>query len=72
MSIYYMEVVQVRLPEKIVKKIDDLVAQGFYSSRSDFIRTKIRRVLEEQMASQGGHSAHPSQRSFKFEEAAAR
>jgi len=64
-----MEVVQVRLPEKIVKKIDDLVAQGFYSSRSDFIRTKIRRVLEEQLAAQGGHSAHSDQRSFKFEEA---
>lgn len=51
-----MEVVQVRLPEKIVKKIDDLVAQGFYSSRSDFIRTKIRRVLEEHLANQNGNN----------------
>jgi len=66
-----MEVVQVRLPEKIVKKIDDLVAQGFYSSRSDFIRTKIRRVLEEQIASQGNNPAagSSSHRQFRLEEA---
>ncbi|MGC9310207.1 MAG: ribbon-helix-helix domain-containing protein [Candidatus Aenigmatarchaeota archaeon] len=51
-----MEVVQVRLPEKVVKKIDDLVGQGFYSSRSDFIRTKIRRILEEQIAGQNGQA----------------
>jgi Arc/MetJ-type ribon-helix-helix transcriptional regulator len=66
-----MEVVQVRLPEKIVKKIDDLVAQGFYSSRSDFIRTKIRRVLEEQIASQGNNpvAASSAHRQFRLEEA---
>jgi Arc/MetJ-type ribon-helix-helix transcriptional regulator len=64
-----MEVVQVRLPEKIVKKIDDLVAQGFYSSRSDFIRTKIRRVLEEQIAAQGGSSAGAAHKQFRLEEA---
>ncbi len=66
-----MEVVQVRLPEKIVKKIDDLVAQGFYSSRSDFIRTKIRRVLEEQIATQGNNSGAVSSthRQFRLEEA---
>ncbi len=67
-----MEVVQVRLPEKIVKKIDDLVAQGFYSSRSDFIRTKIRRVLEEQIATQGNVSvsnAAAHQKHFRLEEA---
>jgi Arc/MetJ-type ribon-helix-helix transcriptional regulator len=53
-----MEVVQVRLPEKIVEVIDEMVAQGFYSSRSDFIRTKIRKTLEEQ--SQNGNGLPPA------------
>ncbi|MBN2095021.1 MAG: ribbon-helix-helix protein, CopG family [Candidatus Aenigmarchaeota archaeon] len=67
-----MEVVQVRLPEKLVKKIDELVAQGFYSSRSDFIRTKIRRVLEEQLASQNhGAQPHTQQRLLRRDDARA-
>jgi len=41
-----MKVVQIRLPEKLVKKIDELVEQGYYESRSEFIRTKLREIIE--------------------------
>jgi len=42
-----MKVVQIRLPEKLIKKIDELVEQGYYESRSEFIRSKLREVIED-------------------------
>jgi len=37
-----MKVVQVRIPKKIIDKIDGFVKEGYYSSRSEYIREKIR------------------------------
>jgi Arc/MetJ-type ribon-helix-helix transcriptional regulator len=41
-----MEVVQIRLPKKLIKKIDELVEEGYYGSRSEFIRSKLREIIE--------------------------
>ena len=41
-----MKVIQIRLPEKLIKKIDELTQEGFYESRSDFIRSKLREIVE--------------------------
>lgn len=47
-----MELVQVRLPEKLVSELDLFVKRGYYSSKSDVIRDAIRRlVLEKQVGS---------------------
>ena len=43
----YGEIVQLRLPPKMVKEIDRIVKGGEYSSRQDFIRYKLREVLKE-------------------------
>ncbi|RLJ04516.1 MAG: CopG family transcriptional regulator [Candidatus Aenigmatarchaeota archaeon] len=42
-----MRVVQIRLPKKIVEKIDEIIEKEFYSSRSEFIRVKLREILEK-------------------------
>jgi Arc/MetJ-type ribon-helix-helix transcriptional regulator len=41
-----MEVVQIRLPKRLIKKIDELVQEGYYESRSEFIRSKLRELIE--------------------------
>ncbi len=47
-----MELVQVRLPEKLVSQVDVFVKRGYYASKSDVIRDAIRRlVLEKQVGS---------------------
>ena len=47
-----MVLFQVRLPEKVVSSIEDLVKNGFYESKSDLVRDAIRRfVFEEQIGS---------------------
>ena len=40
-----MDTVQVRLTQGIVKKIDELVETGVYSSRSDVLRDAVRRLV---------------------------
>jgi len=42
-----MEVVQVRLPKKLIDKIDEIVQKGYYQSRSEFIRSKLREIIGE-------------------------
>ena len=43
-----IEVVNLRLSPELIKIIDSLIAQGLYSSRSEFIRDICRNyVLEE-------------------------
>jgi len=37
--------IQVRLPDKLVEKIDGLVERGFYANRSDAIREGARHVV---------------------------
>ena len=47
-----MPVAQVRIPEGLVKEVNNLVKRGFYSSKSDVIRDAIRKlVLEKQIGS---------------------
>ena len=42
-----MDTVQIRLSKGILDKIDELVEQGLYANRSDFIREAVRsRVLK--------------------------
>jgi len=41
-----MEVVQIRLPSKLLKKIDEQIQHGLYESRSEYIRSKLREVIE--------------------------
>ncbi|RLG67271.1 CopG family transcriptional regulator [archaeon] len=41
-----MRVVTVRLPEKMLKALDQLVQKGIYSSRSDAIRAMVRKELK--------------------------
>ncbi len=38
--------VQVRLTEKIIEKLDELVEKGMYSNRSQVIRDAVRRHAE--------------------------
>ncbi len=43
-----MNVVPIRLPDKIIEEIDKMVQEGFYSNRSSAIRIIVTRyVLEE-------------------------
>jgi Arc/MetJ-type ribon-helix-helix transcriptional regulator len=37
--------VSLRLPRKIIEEVDKVVEQGFFQSRSDFIREAIRQYL---------------------------
>ena len=40
-----MDVVQVRIPREMIKKIDELVKRGVYPNRSEAIRDAVRRFL---------------------------
>ncbi|HLC54012.1 MAG TPA: ribbon-helix-helix protein, CopG family [Candidatus Nanoarchaeia archaeon] len=40
-----MDTIQVRLGSGLVKKIDELVDTGIYSSRSDVLRDAVRRLV---------------------------
>jgi len=40
-----MEIITIRLPIWMIKAIDDLVQQGLYPNRSEFIREAIRSHL---------------------------
>ncbi|RLG14553.1 MAG: CopG family transcriptional regulator [Candidatus Nanohalarchaeota archaeon] len=42
-----MKVIQIRLPMKLLEKIDELIKEDYYSSRSECIREKIRESLKE-------------------------
>jgi len=44
-----MKIVSFKLPEYYVELIDKLVKEGLYHSRSEFIRTAVRKVLEREM-----------------------
>jgi len=39
--------VQIRLPEKLVKTIDKLIKEGYYSSRSELYADALRRFLND-------------------------
>ena len=40
-----MELVQVRLPKKLIEEIDAQVSKGRHASKSDFIRDAIRKEI---------------------------
>ena len=44
-----MDTVQVRLGHGLVRKIDELVDTGLYSSRSDVLRDAVRRLVLDKL-----------------------
>jgi Arc/MetJ-type ribon-helix-helix transcriptional regulator len=44
-----MDTVQIRLTNGIIKKVDDLVESGLYSSRSEVVRDAVRRLVLDKM-----------------------
>ena len=44
-----MDTIQVRLSHGIVKRIDELVETGVYSSRSDVLRDAVRRLILDKL-----------------------
>ena len=44
-----MELMQVRLPEKLIKEVDRFVKKGYYSTKSDVIRDAVRKLILEKM-----------------------
>ena len=45
-----MVITQTRLPKKLVEQIENIVKQGSYENKSDFIRDAIRKKIFEEMA----------------------
>ncbi|MEM1538359.1 MAG: ribbon-helix-helix domain-containing protein [Candidatus Nezhaarchaeales archaeon] len=45
-----MKVVTVKLPEFLLKKLDELVEAGIFPSRSEAIRTALRNQIEKELA----------------------
>ena len=44
-----MDTIQVRLSHGIVKRVDELVETGVYSSRSDVLRDAVRRLVLDKL-----------------------
>ena len=44
-----MDTIQVRLSHGIIKRIDELVETGVYSSRSDVLRDAVRRLVLDKL-----------------------
>ena len=44
-----MDTIQVRLSHGLVKRIDELVDTGVYSSRSDVLRDAVRRLVLDKL-----------------------
>jgi metal-responsive CopG/Arc/MetJ family transcriptional regulator len=42
------DVVHIRIGEKLIKAIDDVVKETTYSSRTEFIREAVRKQVEEE------------------------
>jgi len=48
-----VRVVTVKLPESYLEIIDRLVNLGRYASRGEFIRTAVRKLIDEELAKEG-------------------
>ena len=46
---YALKLVTVKLPEGLIKGLDDLVKQGMYPSRSSAIRAAVRDMLKREL-----------------------
>ncbi|MCJ7771186.1 ribbon-helix-helix domain-containing protein [Candidatus Bathyarchaeota archaeon] len=44
-----MKIVPAKLPEGLIKGLDDLVRQGMYPSRSSAIRAAVRDMLKKEL-----------------------
>ena len=44
-----MSVTQVRLPKGLIKEVNMLVKQGFYTNKSDVIRDALRKLVLDKM-----------------------
>ena len=44
-----MEVVQVRMPKRLIRDMDKLVKKGEYSSKSDVVRSGVRKILIDEL-----------------------
>jgi Arc/MetJ-type ribon-helix-helix transcriptional regulator len=42
-----MEVIQTRLPDGLVRGMEDLVSRGFYTNKSDVMRDALRKLINE-------------------------
>ena len=42
-----METLQIRLPKKILEKVDELVKSGLFQSRSEIVREAIRNYIKQ-------------------------
>jgi len=40
-----MQTLQIRLPKKLLKQVDEIIQKGFYSSRSDFLKEATRKYV---------------------------
>jgi len=47
-----LRIVSVKIPVVYLDMIDDLIRNGKYVSRSEFIRTAIRKLLEKELMSE--------------------
>jgi len=45
----YMVTISLKIPDRVLKMIDDLVEEGLYPSRSEFIRTAIIQLLRREL-----------------------
>ncbi len=45
-----MDVVQVRIPREMIRRIDTLVKKGIYPNRSEAIRDAVRRLLNSKIS----------------------
>lgn len=43
-----MKIISVKIPKSYLEDIDRLVKEGYYASRSEFIRTALRVLLERE------------------------
>ncbi len=48
-----LEILTVKMAEELLERIDRLVRDGYYPSRSELIRTAIRDLIIEELGSYG-------------------
>ena len=51
-----VKIVNVRLPDAVVKQLDSLIQKNLYTSRSEIIREFLREYVQEQNKNQKGES----------------
>jgi Arc/MetJ-type ribon-helix-helix transcriptional regulator len=49
-----VKVISLRLPDKLIEEIDELVSSGMYASRTEALREAARNLLKSQIGSLKG------------------